>query len=153
MEQLTWDQAASYCQKLSAKEGKHYRLPTEAEWEYACRAGSTGPFAGTGKLDEMGWYEGNSEHKSHPVAQKKPNAWGLYDMHGNVAQWCSDWFGEYPKETPPADPQLPGNGSSRIIRGGTWMSNESGCRSANRGYLTPNSSDSSTGLRVCMDLP
>jgi formylglycine-generating enzyme required for sulfatase activity len=93
---VSWNDAVAFCEKLSAKEGKHYRLPTEAEWEYACRAGTQTTYGGTNNLDEMGWYAENSAfhgtRQSHPVAQKKPNAWGLYDMHGNIWQWTADGY-------------------------------------------------------------
>ena len=90
---ITWNEAVDFCRRLSEKGGcSHYRLPTEAEWEYACRAGTTTPFGGTGNLDEMGWYRENSGDRIHPLGEKKPNAWGLYDMHGSVYQWCSDGY-------------------------------------------------------------
>jgi|GEM_PF-146445 len=88
-----WADAIAFCRALSRREGRTYRLPTEAEWECACRAGSPGPFAGSGKLDEMGWHIDNSGERPHRVAQKTPNAWGLFDMHGNVAEWCADLYG------------------------------------------------------------
>ncbi|NQV34273.1 MAG: formylglycine-generating enzyme family protein, partial [Phycisphaeraceae bacterium] len=91
VEHITWDEAAEFCQRLSQKEQKRYRLPTEAEWEYACRAGTkTAYYTGRDRaaLDIAGWYRGNSVNQSHPVGRKKPNPWGLYDMHGNVSEWC-----------------------------------------------------------------
>ncbi len=95
VENVSWNDAIAFCQKLSQRDGLTYRLPTEAEWEYACRAGRTGTYGGTGRLDDMGWYDANSDKKTHPVGQKQANAWGLYDMHGNVKEWCSDWYGRY----------------------------------------------------------
>ena len=135
MEQVSWDDAVSFCKKLSEKEGKRYRLPTEAEWEYACRAGTkTAYYTGDGEaaLAEAGWYIANSDFKTHPVAQKKPNAWGLYDLHGNVYQWCSDVYGPYNGDaTDPtgADASKEAN-SSRVLRGGSWINIPRVCRSA-----------------------
>ena len=124
------------------------RLPTEAEWEYACRAGTTGAYGGSGNLDEMGWYDGNSGDKTHPVGQKKPNAWGLCDMHGNVWEWCSDWFGDYPSGSV-TDPTGPSSGSYRVLRGGSWRSVAWGCRSAYRCYgYDPDGRFNSIGLRL-----
>ena len=96
VEQVSWNDAVTFCQKLSAKEGKHYRLPTEAEWEYACRAGTQTPYGfGDGNLDDFAWSTGNSGNQTHNVATRKANHWGLYDMQGNVLQFCSDSYGPY----------------------------------------------------------
>jgi formylglycine-generating enzyme required for sulfatase activity len=128
---VSWNDAEAFCQWLSKKTGKKVALPTEAQWEYACLAGATGPYGGTGRLDEMGWYVDNSELKAHPVGQKKPNAWGLYDMHGNVWEWCADWYADgYTGSA--KDPRGPAQGESRVLRGGGWISTPSACRSAER---------------------
>ena len=102
-------------------EAETKRLAEEkaVQWEYACRAGSTGPYAGTGNLDEMGWYDDNSGSTTHPVGQKRPNAWNLYDMHGNVWEWCADWYGAYGGDC--TDPTGPASGSYRVLRGGSWF--------------------------------
>ena len=121
------------------------RLPTEAEWEYACRAGTTGDYAGS--LDEMGWYDENSGKQTHPVGQKKPNAWGLYDMHGNVWEWCGDWHGDLPGGD---DPVGPASGSIRVGRGGSWGSYAFYCRSAYRSRIFPGYRYVNLGFRVAL---
>ena len=151
-EKVSWRDAVAFCEKLSQKEGRTYRLPSEAEWEYACRAGTTGPFAGTGHLDEMGWYEANSEEKTHPVAAKKPNAWDLYDMHGSVSEWCSDIYSpDYPKDEA-TDPTGPSEGTYRVIRGGSWGHFATSCRCAARNSAPPSYQLKETGFRVVMEI-
>jgi formylglycine-generating enzyme required for sulfatase activity len=137
VETVSWDDAMEFCKKLSAKTGKAVQLPTEAQWEYACRAGSkTGFYFGDDDADlrDHAWYTGNSTSQTHPVGQKKPNAWGLYDMHGNVWQWCSDWYEPYPVGGV-TDPTGPANGQSRVLRGASWIDDPRRCRSADRDSL------------------
>jgi formylglycine-generating enzyme required for sulfatase activity len=117
------------------------QLPTEAQWEFACRAGSIGEFAGN--LNEMAWYNTGDIHQ---VGKKKPNAWGLYDMHGNVWEWCQDRFGDYTNEIA-TDPTGPSFGSKRVNRGGSWYSNANGCRSANRDSDKPENRCNRLGFR------
>ncbi len=120
VERVSWNDAQDFLQKLNSRQdGYRYRLPTEAEWEYAARAGTTGSYAGN--LDAMAWYSINSGGQTHPVGQKQPNAWGLYDMHGNVWEWAQDWFGNYAAAAQ-TDPGGPVNGQSRVQRGGCWYS-------------------------------
>ena len=130
---------------MSNAVGGEFRLPTEAEWEYACRAGTKGAYAGN--LDDLAWYWKNSAKTTHPVGQKKPNAWGLYDMHGNVWEWCSDWYGAYPAGTV-TDPTGPAAGADRVNRGGCWVNIATHCRSANRNRLEPGGRDMDLGLRL-----
>jgi dienelactone hydrolase len=154
-----------FCRKLSEKEGVEYRLPTEAEWEYACRAGTTTAYVfgdnwagapgsqGKGALDSYGWFGINADQKGeaypHRVGQKAANAWGLYDMHGNVAEWCSDWWGEdYYKSSPVLDPRGPEAGRARIQRGGSWKSFATFCGSAARDANPPGLRDGNVGFRV-----
>ena len=138
VESVSWDDAVEFCKKLSAKEGKTYRLPTEAEWEYACRAGTTTSYSfgdDEASLGEYAWFRGNAESKTHPVGQKKPNAWGLFDMHGNVWEWCQDRYGEYSSDAV-TDPVTEQPGDDRatlwVRRGGSWYNSAWHCRSAIR---------------------
>jgi formylglycine-generating enzyme required for sulfatase activity len=131
---VSWNDAQAYCNWLNSKQSG-YRLPTEAEWEYACRAGTTGERYG--ELDEIGWYRNNSGGKTHPVGQKKPNDFGLYDMLGNVWERCNDWYdAEYYEECKKIgtvlNPTGPNRGTFRVLRGGSWNFNAEYCRSANR---------------------
>ena len=149
--QVTWNEAVDFCQRLSKKDGKTYRLPTEAEWEYACRAGTTTRFY-TGDddadLNQAAWYSGNCE-QTHPVGQKQPNAWGLYDMHGNVREWCSDFYGPYEGDT--VDPKGPTSGVPHVLRGGSWLYTPQDCRAAFRSRLVPEYRGSLIGFRVCVE--
>jgi len=146
VESVSWDDCQKFCQKTGLQ------LPTEAQWEYACRAGSTGKYAGTGNLDEMGWYSGNSGQKTHPVGTKQPNAWGLYDMHGNVWEWCADWYGDYPSGAV-TDPEGSSSGSARVERGGCWYSTAGDCSSSNRNFNFPSFANSSShGFRLVRTL-
>jgi formylglycine-generating enzyme required for sulfatase activity len=137
---VSWNDAVAYCKKLSEKEGKTYRLPTEAEWEYACRAGSTTAWSfgdDEKALGDYAWYNENAwdivERYAHQVELKKPNAFGLYDMHGNVYERCHDYYEEdYYKQSPAQDPPGPTSGSSRVSRGGSWHGFTRYSRSANR---------------------
>ena len=131
VESVSWNDCQQFCQKTGLS------LPTEAEWEYACRAGSTGAYAGTGRLEDMGWYYGNSfvsdivGKTTHRGGKKKPNAWGLYDMHGNVREWCEDWYGEYPSGAV-TNPTGADSGDERVMRGGDFENDPDRCRSAYR---------------------
>lgn len=143
-----------FCARLSKLTGVKIALPTEAQWEYACRSGSVGPFGGTGLIEDMGWCRLNATNLIHEVALKKPNQWGLYDMHGNVWEWCSDWYSrDYVNYTQLyVDPEGPVTGSYRVVRGGSWFSALRFCRSAVRGYSSPSERDSYTGFRPVMIL-
>ena len=148
VEQVSWEDAQDFIRKLNAREGgSRYRLPTEAEWEVGCRGGSETPYANGKSLSLLGWYDDNSGEKTHPVASKEPNAWGLYDMHGNVWEWCQDWKGGYPSGHV-TDPVGPSSGSFRVKRGGGWYYFARFCRSAYRDVSSPGLRYNNLGLRL-----
>jgi formylglycine-generating enzyme required for sulfatase activity len=177
VEQVSWDDAMAFCRKLTDQEraaghlpkNLTFTLPTEAQWEYACRAGTTEPRYGN--LDEIAWYGSNSvitenqndvgkvgpwyvnvskkRSSTHPVEQKQPNAWGLYDMLGNVWEWCSDWYGAYPGGNV-TDPVGAPSGPYRVDRGGGWYSSAARCRSASRSAGDPGDRDFTIGFRVAL---
>ncbi len=140
VEQVSWDEAKHYCEAIGG------RLPTEAEWEYAARAGTVG--ARYGDLDAIAWYKGNSGNTTHPVGQKRPNAWNLYDMLGNVWQWVADWYGEkYYAQQESTDPQGPQGGNYRALRGGSWYVDSQEARASYRGRNVPANRYSDLGFR------
>ena len=143
--------AASFMGKMRARTGNAFDLPTEAQWEYACRAGTTGAYSGKCDLDKLAWYKDNASDKTHPVGQKKANAWGLYDMHGNGWEWCLDWSGTYPGTV--TDPLGAASGFNRVLRGGRWGSSASGCRSASRSVHFPYDRSGGVGFRAASTLP
>jgi len=155
---VSWNDAVAFCEKLSevAEEkaaGRFYRLPTEAEWEYACRAGTTTEYSfgdSESQLGEYAWYNKNSEGKVQPVGLKQPNAWGFYDMHGNVFEWCADWYSDFSSGSV-TDPAGPPVGSNRIARGGTCDYGAAHCRSAYRyAYAPSDRSNTNVCFRVAM---
>jgi formylglycine-generating enzyme required for sulfatase activity len=155
VEEVSWNDVQQFVRKLNQREGANkYRLPTEAEWEYACRAGNTTKFCfgdSDGQLGEYAWYNSNSSWETHSVGQKKPNAWGFYDMHGNVWEWCQDWKGDYPSGHV-TDPTGLSSGSYRVDRGGSWGSYAGGCRSADRSSYDPGGRFGSLGFRLARTL-
>jgi formylglycine-generating enzyme required for sulfatase activity len=162
VERVSWNDAAEFCRKLSEKIRQTVRLPTEAEWEYACRAGTeTASSFGDSDADlgDYAWWRGNSGDTTHPVAQKKPNAWGLYDMHGNVWEWCADWYGKYPKgpATAPSGPATypSASGPSRVARGtGSFYDfSPDDFRCAGRTDMDPKIRSDYIGFRCAMTLP
>jgi len=156
VEQVSWDDATAFCAKLTEREraagrlptGYAYTLPTEALREYACRAGTTGDYAGD--LDAMGWYGANSGNTTHPVGTKQPNAWGLYDMEGNVWEWCRDWYADKLPGGEVTNPMGPPSGSYRVVRGGSWGDGAAGCRSAFRYDGDPGFRFVSVGFRLAL---
>lgn len=157
VETVSWVECQDFLKKLNKRMGvTGFGLPTEAQWEYACRAGSTNSY-NTGKdesaLQRAGWYQGNSSNQTHRVGQKAPNAWGLYDMHGNVWEWCSDWYGEtFSKKgdmTDPVGAEFPYD-AGRVSRGGSWDESAADCRSAFRTYFSQDEQDGDLGFRLVL---
>jgi formylglycine-generating enzyme required for sulfatase activity len=166
----SWHDAVRFCDALTERErsrgrllgSQRYRLPTEAEWEYACRAGTTTSFSfgeGDEKLGEHEWFGRNAydvgEDNSHRVGFKKPNPWNLFDMHGNVMEWCSDWYAsDYYAHSPSRDPAGPADGTDRVLRGGSWYTVSHYCRSASRNGMPPDGGEENGefGFRVVCDL-
>jgi formylglycine-generating enzyme required for sulfatase activity len=156
VEQVSWTDAVEFCTKLTVKlSGRgQIRLPTEAEWEYACRAGTTTDYysgSGESALQAVGWYDANSGEETHPVGQLEANAWNLHDMHGNVWEWCNDWYGNYLSEQQ-TDPTGPAEGSNRVLRGGSWGFSASECLSAFREWVAPTFRDCFLGFRAALVL-
>ena len=154
VETVSWDEAVEFCKKLSQKTGKTASLPTEAQWGYACRAGNKTRFGYGDDDDQLGdyaWYTNNSDSKTQAVGQKKPNDWGLYDMHGTVWEWCADWYAASYAKANETDPTGAGSGTLRALRGGGWHVNPRSCRSTNRGRIGPGNQGNNIGFRVVLD--
>lgn len=159
VEMVSWEDAQEFLRRLNAMHlGGEFRLPTEAEWEYAARAGSTTRFDFGDDPDyrllaQHAWFYSRAEGQSQSVGLKIPNAWGLYDMHGNVWEWCSDWFAPFADDQSVKDPQGPATGTHRVIRGGSWFNEPEALRSANRHRHAPDSRQTNLGLRLIWELP
>ncbi|MBK9337317.1 MAG: formylglycine-generating enzyme family protein [Lewinellaceae bacterium] len=164
VERVSWNDVQGFLKKLNtANPGKNYRLPTEAEWEYAARGGSLSggyKYAGSNNLDEVAWTVSNSGRKTRPVGGKKANELGLHDMSGNVWEWCSDWWGNYPAtaQTNPTGPSTGGNpaalrrGGNRVLRGGSWINDAQRCRLAERNYDVSMERYPNLGFRLARSL-
>ncbi len=169
VEQVDWYHAVLFCNMRSLKEGLKpcydsktlscdftaggYRLPTEAEWEYACRAGTRDKYScgdAPDKLKTCAWFKENAAQTTHPAGQKAPNPWGLYDMHGNVSEWCQDFYAEgYYQKNEGQDPRGPSAGDKCVLRGGSWRTGPDGCRSSARNSETPRFADACFGSDSC----
>ena len=153
VEKVSWDDATAFCMALSKKTQRTVRLPTEAQWEYACRASARTRFSfgKAGKadkdIDAHGWHKGNSGKKAHPVGQKKPNAWGLYDMHGNVCEWCRGWYAD----THASAGARARKDKGRVVRGGSWPHGSQNCRAARRFRVSSSDRRNNVGFRVVVE--
>ena len=152
VEQVSWDDCQTFITRLNNLTGKNFRLPTEAEWEYAARGGNRSrgyKYSGSNVLSDVAWYDDNSGDKTHPVGSKSPNELGLYDMSGNVREWCSDWYGTY-SSTAQTNPTGSSSGSLRVLRGGSWFSVARNCRSSSRHHDVPDGRFYLLGLRLAL---
>ena len=156
VEMVSWDDCQEFIRELNALTGQNFRLPTEAEWEFACRGGNNSrgyKYSGSNYIDNVAWYDGNSGDKAHPVATKSPNELGIYDMSGNLWEWCSDWYGDYSSGAQ-ANPKGPYDGSYRVVRGGSMFrfGGARSCRSSSRGRFGVSrfNWDNDLGLRLAL---
>jgi formylglycine-generating enzyme required for sulfatase activity len=152
VETVSWDDIQEFLTKLNEKSGKNYRLPTEAEWEYACKGGNQSKgykYSGSNNVDDVVWYWENSKSKTHPVGTKAPNELGIYDMSGNVWEWCHDWYDDY-IDTPQTNPTGPDEGSVRVVRGGSWYYFARFCRVSHRDCNAPEDSFFNLGFRIAL---
>lgn len=152
VEQVSWNDCQEFIRKLNALTGENFRLPTEAEWEFAYRGGNNSrgyKYSGSDNIDNVAWYNGNSGYKTHPVATMSPNELGIYDMTGNVSEWCADWYGNYSSGAQ-TNPKGPYNGSGRVYRGGCWFGIAGDCRSSCRYGCSPDYRYYNFGLRLSL---
>ena len=152
VENVSWHDAQAFCRELSNITGKTYLLPTEAQWEYAARGGNKSrqnKYSGSYAIDAVAWYTDNSGGATHDVGAKRPNELGIYDMSGNVWEWCSDWYGSYPSSSQ-INPTGPSSGSNRVLRGGGWGDGAGYCRVSYRDYDDPSDRDYDGGFRVVL---
>lgn len=154
VEQVSWNDCQTFINRLNSYTGRNFRLPTEAEWEFAARGGNYSrhyKYSGSNYLGDVAWYTDNSGSRTHPVGTKQANELGLYDMTGNVWEWCSDWYGSYSSYSQ-SNPTGPNSGSDRVLRGGSWSSYARSYRSSNRSYNAPGGSLRIFGLRLVLSL-
>jgi formylglycine-generating enzyme required for sulfatase activity len=156
VENVSWGEADDFCKRVGERVGKTARLPTEAEWEYAARAGSAGNYCfgnSEAELVDYGWHHVNAARTTHPVGEKKPNDWGVHDMHGNVWEWIADWYDKnYYATGPREDPQGPDRPTGkRVLRGGCYKNKASGCTATERSSSRPTSRDEDAGFRVVVE--
>ena len=152
VESVSWNDCQTFINRLNSYTGRNFRLPTEAEWEFAARGGNYSrhyKYSGSNYISDVAWYDGNSSNRTHPVGTKQANELGLYDMSGNVWEWCSDWYGSYSSYSQ-NDPTGPNSGSNRVERGGSWGSRARICRSSVRGILAPGRRGNFLGLRLVL---
>ena len=149
---MSWNDCQNFIKKLNSLTGRTFRLPTEAEWEYAARGGNKSrhyKYSGSNNIFDVAWYDNNSGDRTHAVGTKSPNELGIYDMSGNVWEWCSDWYGTSSAGVQ-TNPQGPSSGSNRVLRGGSWIGNAGGCRVSDRFSHGPGPSFHDYGLRLVL---
>ena len=152
VERVSWDDCQTFINRLNSYTGRNFRLPTEAEWEFAARGGNYSrryKYSGSNYIGDVAWYGDNSDLRTHPVGTKQPNELGLYDMSGNVLEWCSDWYGTYSSYSQ-TNPTGPDSGSDRVLRGGNWCGLARYCCSSHRSYYAPGNSFDDLGLRLVL---
>ena len=152
VEQVSWKDCQKFITKLNRLTGKNFRLPTEAEWEYAARGGNKSRgyrYSGSNTIDDVAWYENDALSQTHPVGTKQPNELEIYDMTGNVMEWCQDWYGSY-SSSPQVNPTGAASGSYRVVRGGGWSDSARGCRTSDRNLTSPGGRFSNLGLRLVL---
>jgi formylglycine-generating enzyme required for sulfatase activity len=152
VEKVSWNDVQEFIRKLNRQTGRNYRLPTEAEWEYAVRGGAESKgykYAGSNDINRVAWYTSNSGSITHPVGQKQANELGIHDMTGNVWEWCEDWYGDYSSSNQ-TNPKGSENGAYRVLRGGSWKRNTESCRVSRRDYFNPDSRNDSGGFRLVL---
>ena len=150
---VSWNDVQEFLRKLNAMTGKNYRLPTEAEWEFAARGGNSSrgyKYSGSNNIDDVAWYNGNSGDRTHAVGTKSPNELGIYDMSGNVWEWCQDWYGRSYSSSSQRNPKGPNSGPNRVIRGGGWLYSARNCRVSCRDYYSPNCWCNYLGFRLAL---
>ena len=152
VENVSWDDVSGFIVGLNRQTGKKYRLPTEAEWEYAARGGNRSQgytYSGSNTIDNVAWCKDNSSSKTHPVGEKQANELGIYDMSGNVWEWCSDWYDAYSSGSQ-TNPTGPNSGSNRVLRGGSWINNATNCRVVYRNFAAPSHRSFLIGFRLAL---
>ena len=152
VENVSWNDCQTFINRLNSYTGRNFRLPTEAEWEFAARGGNYSrhyKYSGSNYISDVAWYDGNSGNRTHPIGTKQANELGLYDMSGNVYEWCSDWYGSYSSYSQ-NDPTGPNSGSYRVYRGGCWNNSARGCRSSSRCFNAPGDRGDDLGLRLVL---
>jgi formylglycine-generating enzyme required for sulfatase activity len=152
VECVSWNDCQEFITKLNEMTGMNFRLPTEAEWEYAARGGSRSQgykYSGSNTIGDVAWCGSNSNGETHPVATKQPNEFGIYDMSGNVWEWCQDWYGSYSAGAQ-TNPTGPASGSYRVFRGGSWIVDARHCRVSNRNYGNPVNCNYALGMRLAL---